>query len=360
MRNRNAESPVHPAASYRREAREALKGKWGSALLIGLIIALLTGLIFGAEVNYTAGEGILSVDELTASIGPFASISYWKSGRMMMDAGNLQNEAVRGMIVVPYSAAFVWAALALSLLIIVLNPVVSIGQTRMGIALLNGRKPDLNVFSVGWKLYWKFVRMRLLIFVRCGWPMVASGVLAAFAASAWEGWSDGAIILTGLTVLLLLIAGIVLYVAKALEYVLAVYLAVTKPDLNARAVLRLSSICMWMRKGRLVRLELSFFGWAALMGVVSGGMMLALEGTPFAWVSSIAQGIMMIPLVIYRSTAVTAFAVDSVGGNRTGETEDAGAQAEKAGTAEPGAEMKDDKKTVYVRDDAGNDPWDSK
>lgn len=76
---------IRSAASFRSEARAALKGKWKSALLIYFVLMLIGGSIIGAGCTYYTSTETTPYWTLEASIGPFYSYSAWKDGALYKD-----------------------------------------------------------------------------------------------------------------------------------------------------------------------------------------------------------------------------------------------------------------------------------
>jgi len=239
-------------ASFREEARLALRRKWKPALLVFLVIMLMSGVIIGANCSYSTSTENPLFWELEASIGPFSTRSMWRNGKLFWDSAT----AADSPFVLPYSPLFVAAAALTALLLLIIQPISVLAQTRMMVNLLDGITPDFSVLHTTARKYWLCVRTELLIFWQLFWPMML-GVICSAALAAF--FPDSFII-----PFLPALAGFVLLIIRAFGYVAAIYLIVTHPDMTARKALSTSKQMMKGRKWRYALLSLTFIGWEML------------------------------------------------------------------------------------------------
>ena len=126
---------IRSYASFREEARAALKGKWKPALLVFLVLLLMTGAVIGASCTYTySDESLFPRWELEASIGPFTTLSYWRNGNLYKDAATGSSSP----FILPYNPLFVAAAALTALLFLILTPISALAQMRLELNLLDG------------------------------------------------------------------------------------------------------------------------------------------------------------------------------------------------------------------------------
>jgi uncharacterized membrane protein len=102
------------------------------------------------------------------------------------------------------------------------------------------------------------------------------------------------------------ILALVWAVIASLRYVMAPFVLVDQPELGAMESIRRSVRMMRGFKGKYFVLQLSFIGWAILVGVIAG--VVTGIGVAFSGLSAAVQGLMMSgvddPLMLYRSVAV--------------------------------------------------------
>lgn len=119
------------AADFRREAREALRGKWVLAILAGVVAMLLGGTLSnGPQVNFSYSGGDLS-----------ANLQY--AGQNIYAWGNGITPGLRAFFV--GSAIYlVLAALVLAVLYFILGSVICVGYARFNLDLTGGEKPHFT------------------------------------------------------------------------------------------------------------------------------------------------------------------------------------------------------------------------
>ena len=128
------------AADFRREAREALRGKWVLAILAGVVAMLLGGTLSnGPQVNFSYSGGDLS-----------ANLQY--AGQNIYAWGNGITPGLRAFFV--GSAIYlVLAALVLAVLYFILGSVICVGYARFiwisPVVRSRPLKPCLLIFTTG-------------------------------------------------------------------------------------------------------------------------------------------------------------------------------------------------------------------
>ena len=294
---------IRSAASFRMEARRALRGQWKPALLIFFVLMLMTGSIISAGCTYSTSTEITPYWQLEASVGPFSSISLWRNGRLVSEYYNI--EGYEYPILLPYSPLFVAAAALTALVFALLMPVAQIAQTRLGLTLLDGITPDFSLLHVSGRKYWLMVRTLLASFWYSFWPMLALCLVGA------------ALVLITAEVSLLLLplvaAGLVLAAVRSLSCSAAVYLAVSRESITAREAIKTSVQLMKGRRWRFVCLSLSFFGWFLLCGLLGATLSGIFSGTPMMAAVSLLLALAAVPLTLYMQTASIAFLRDADG-----------------------------------------------
>ncbi len=290
---------VRSAASFREEARRALRGKWKPVLLVFFVILLLYGSIFEAGCTYSTSDELMPYWELEASVGPFSTLSYWLDGELYKDAA----AEAASPFVLPYSPLFVAAAALTALLFFILLPIAALGEMRTRIGILYGKTPDLSVLRVTGRQYWLFARTELLAYWNAFRPMLLSILMGAGVAAMW---ADGRFILV-----LFALAGIAVMIYRLFSYAATIYLIVSCEDMTARKAVKTSAEMMKGQKGRLFLLSLSFIGWNMLHGLLAGLLEVVFGDTVLMPVASLIAALAELPLLVYLYTAQTAFLRDA-------------------------------------------------
>ena len=210
-----------PPSEIRKEAREALRGKWGKEIcitLVFLVFAFLIGLIEGLVGERTALYTIIDLAFLVISI-PLSfglTISFMKLKR---------------------------------------------GED---VSALGFFKDGLSRFGKSWGI-WAHTLLKLLLPIVC----LILTILLMTALIILGNVTDLGIFLT--------IAGIVLYIAtliyvisRTFLYVLAYFIGYDNPELSSKACVLKSEALMKGNRGSYFLLELSFIGWALLATLTFG------------------------------------------------------------------------------------------
>ena len=221
------------AADFRREAREALRGKWVLAILAGVVAMLLGGTLSnGPQVNFSYSGGDLS-----------ANLQY--AGQNIYAWGNGITPGLRAFFV--GSAIYlVLAALVLAVFYFILGSVICVGYARFNLDLTGGEKPPfetLFTYFYNWK------------------TLAVSSLLRSVYILLWS--------------LLLIVPGIM----ATYSYAMTDYILAEHPALTASEAIAQSKAMMDGSRWRLFCLHLSFIGWDLLCALTLGLGNLAL--TPY-------------------------------------------------------------------------------
>lgn len=213
------------AEDFRYIAREALRGKWGIAVIAGLIASLLGALgSDGPEVklNIDMSEG--------------ANVSFEYAGQTILSASGGINDQLSAILV--GSAIYIAiAAILLAAVYFVLGSVIEAGYARFNINLVE--RTETKIESLFTYFYnWK--------------TTAATRFLKTLYTFLWS--------------LLFIIPGII----ASYSYAMTGYILVDHPELTASEAIERSKEMMSGNRFRLFCLHLSFIGWAILCAFTMG------------------------------------------------------------------------------------------
>jgi len=212
------------AADFRSTARDALRGKWGIAVIAGLIAVLLGGA--GSE----GPEVKLNID----ASGAIASFEY--AGHTIFSTGGGLAPEV-STIVVGSVVFIIGAALLLGAVYFVLGSIIEVGYARFNLRLVDREEVSLEQLFACFP-HWKTTAMMKLL----------RGVYVLL-------WS-----------LLLVIPGIM----ASYSYAMSEYILAENPEMTAGEAIALSKEMMYGNRWRLFCLQFSFIGWAILCTFTAG------------------------------------------------------------------------------------------
>lgn len=213
------------ASDFRTIAREALRGKWGIAVVVGLIASLL------GAVAANGPEIKLNINENGGNMGlEFA-------GQHIFDTASGWNEQLTGFLVTG-AAVIAVAALVMAAAYFVLGSVVGVGYAKFNLDLV-GRwtEPEIGTLF-GYFKHWK--------------TTAAANLLQALYVLLWS--------------LLLIIPGII----AGYSYAMTNYILAENPELTASEAIAQSKQMMSGNRMRLFCLQFSFIGWDLLCGLTFG------------------------------------------------------------------------------------------
>jgi len=198
------------ASNFRESAREALRGKWGLAVGVGLVASLLgAGGSYNASININLDSSDV---ETTGSLeGLFSQMSEKAS------------EALP--IIIGVFSAVLLVSLVVSVAMFVISSIVSLGYAKFNLELIDDGAPSFNNLFSYFK-HWKVA--------------VVSNLLMVIYVFLWT--------------LLFIIPGIV----AGYSYAMTPYILADNPNLSASEAIAMSKEMMRGNKWRLFCLSLSF------------------------------------------------------------------------------------------------------
>lgn len=212
------------AADFRKEAREALQGKWKIAVLVGLAASLLGAIgNNGFDINYekTATSADVGLD--------FAGVRLYSAGIGATDSAGIENffaGTVTYLLII---------AVVLMVVHFILGSIVTVGYAKFNLDLVDGEEPKAGTLF-DYLPQWK--------------TMVVAGLLQTLYILLW--------------MLLFIIPGIV----AAYRYAMTSCILAENPELTASEAINRSKELMDGNKWRLFCLNFSFIGWSILAACV--------------------------------------------------------------------------------------------
>ena len=137
------------AADFRQNARDALRGKWTIAVLVGLVATLLGG----------AGSGGPEVKLNIDGSGAHASFEF--AGQTIFSTGGGLNSDI-GAFLVGSAIYITIAAIAMAVVYFVLGSIISVGYARFNLDLVDGGNPSFETLF-GYFSYWKTTAVARLL-----------------------------------------------------------------------------------------------------------------------------------------------------------------------------------------------------
>lgn len=213
------------ASEFRYIAREALRGKWGVAVITGLIASLLGGMgSDGPEVklNIDMSEG--------------ANVSFEYAGQTILSTSGGMNEQL-GAILIGSAIYIAIAAILLAAVYFVLGSVIETGYAKFNLNLVD--RTEAKIESLFTYFYnWK--------------TTAATRFLKTLYCLLWS--------------LLFIIPGII----ASYSYAMTGYILAEHPELTASEAIERSKEMMSGNRFRLFCLHLSFIGWTILCAFTFG------------------------------------------------------------------------------------------
>lgn len=212
------------AADFRSIAREALRGKWLIAVLVGVIASLLGGL--GAE----GPEAKLNVD------GSGANVSFEYAGQTIVSTNGGMNSEL-GAFIVGSTIYIALIAILLAVVYFVLGSIVEVGYARFNLDLVDGYEAKIE------SLFTYFYNWKTTAIAR---------LLQSLYVLLWS--------------LLFIIPGII----ASYSYAMTGYILADHPEMTASEAIERSKEMMEGNRFRLFCLQFSFIGWAILCAFTLG------------------------------------------------------------------------------------------
>lgn len=210
------------AADFRLTSRNALRGKWITAVIAGLVASLLGGIAGGPEFN-------VNLD----SHHPSLSLDY--AGQTLFSTSSSFPEVEA--IFVGGAVYILLVTIVIAIVGLVLGSVVEVGYSRFNLDLVDGDSPSIGtLFS--YLSNWKTTTVARLLQV----------------------------VYILLWTLLFIIPGIM----ATYSYAMTSYILAEQPELSAGEAITLSKEMMKGNRWRLFCLHLSFIGWDILSALTLG------------------------------------------------------------------------------------------
>lgn len=214
------------AADFRREAREALQGKWMTAVLAGLAASILGAAgksSFKFNVERTVDSAHLNVEYLGMDI--------YSTGISHADLSGM-DAFLAGLM-----SYILLIAIVLAVIQFIVGCIVAVGYAKFNLNLMDGEESRVGILF-DYFPQWK--------------TMVKAGLLQALYVFLWT--------------LLLVIPGII----AGFRYAMTNYILAENPELTASEAINRSKELMDGNKWRLFCLGFSFIGWDILCGFTLG------------------------------------------------------------------------------------------
>ena len=211
------------AADFRRIAREALRGRWGIAVIAGLIASLLGAIGSGGpELNIELNDGHFQ-----------AGLSV--AGQDIISTDGMHWGLFAGMTV--YILIF---AILMGIVLFVLGSVIEVGYYKFNLDLVDRRNEAEIGTMFGYFNFWK--------------TTAAARLLQTLYIVLWS--------------LLFIIPGIM----AAYSYSMTGYILAENPDMTADEAIARSKQMMDGNRWRLFCLQISFIGWSILSSLLTFGI----------------------------------------------------------------------------------------
>lgn len=212
------------AADFRSIARDALRGKWLIAILVGLVAVLLGG---GSN---SGPEVKLNID----ASGANATFNF--AGQTIFSTGGGLNFDI-GAFLVGSAVYIILAALVMALVYIILGSIIEVGYARFNLELIDRRTAGFEHLFQYFN-YWK--------------TTLCTRLLRGLYTFLWS--------------LLFIIPGII----ASYSYAMTGYILAEHPEMTASEAIEASKAMMTGNRWRLFCLQFSFIGWSILASLTLG------------------------------------------------------------------------------------------
>ncbi len=242
---------------WKKEAREALKNQWLTALLIMLVVQLPSLLVQGVA-------SVTGYDLMTR-------LQQAVYGAVNVTAGTVNSEEMLRATEEILATRGIWVMQGLQLLAWLVTPCLTMGMYHWMHLRLRGEEGEVSVVFSRLRLFWKGMGLRLYITWRVFlWMLPGVAVAVLSLVPVWTADASSSISIlsavqtsTGL-MSVSSIAMLVLGVMGALFYALADIRMAEEPETGVRAAALESHALMKGHRGQLFLLYLSFVLWYLL------------------------------------------------------------------------------------------------
>ena len=211
------------AADFRRIAREALRGRWGIAVIAGLLASLLGAIGSGGpELNIKMNNG------------------HFQASLSVTDQDIISTDGMHWGFFAGMTAYILIFAVVVGIILFVLGSVIEVGYCKFNLDLTDRRgKPELGTMF-GYFSFWQ--------------TTAVSRLLQTVYVFLWS--------------LLFIIPGIM----AGYSYAMTGYILAENPHLTASEAIERSKQMMYGNRRRLFCLQISFIGWSILSSLLTFGI----------------------------------------------------------------------------------------
>ena len=211
------------AADFRRIAREALRGRWGVAVIAGLIASLLGAIgTGGPELNIELDNG------------------HFQAGLSVAGQEIITTDGMHWGLFAGITAYILIFAILMGIVLFVLGSVIEVGYYKFNLDLVDRRNEAEIGTMFGYFNFWK--------------TTAAARLLQTLYIVLWS--------------LLFIIPGIM----AAYSYSMTGYILAENPDMTADEAIARSKQMMDGNRWRLFCLQISFIGWSILSSLLTFGI----------------------------------------------------------------------------------------
>ena len=211
------------AADFRRIAREALRGRWGIAVIAGLLASLLGAIGSGGpELNIELNDG------------------HFQAGLSVAGQDIISTDGMHWGIFAGMTAYILIFAIVTGIVLFVLGSVIEVGYSKFNLDLVDRRSEAKIETMFGYFSFWK--------------TTAAARLLQTLYILLWS--------------LLFIIPGII----ATYSYSMTGYILADNPDMTADEAIARSKQMMDGNRWRLFCLQISFIGWSILSSLLTFGI----------------------------------------------------------------------------------------
>lgn len=211
------------ASDFRAIARDALRGKWVIAVIVGLVAALLGAGSDGPQVKLNISDH-------------GANLNVGVAGQTIYSTGGSPHSGI-GAFLIGSAIYIVLLALVFAAVYFVLGSIIQVGYARFNLELVDRREPSFDA---------------LFAYFPCWKTMAAARLLQSLYVLLWS--------------LLLIIPGII----AGYSYAMTEYILAEHPDLTASEAIDCPKQMMSGNRWRLFCMQFSFIGWNLLSALTLG------------------------------------------------------------------------------------------
>ena len=284
-------TPIKNASYYRREARTALKNRWGIAIIVTLLAMLLGGISEGFSFNLdfsgpqTESEEVFVMTEEQAE----KVVEYLKNAdyEALLDAISERIPTFPMLLSILFFVAVFSIIFSIAFALFVSSPI-KLGYQRFQLELIDNNGPAIQVqtlFRYFKECYFKSIGLNVLhglimfvtmipmiVFTILGFSNFYASLIGLLSSGETVAMIDLALSALGMVGLILLgaIITMVIHIPITYMYTYAHMIMAEYPTIGVIDALRNSRNLMRGNKWKLFCLEISFIGWIILCAFTCG------------------------------------------------------------------------------------------